>query len=320
MRRLKTEKGITLIALIITIVVLLILAGVAIGTLEHSNIIGRAQEAASKYESEKVEENKTIKDTEELLEKYATGTNEPNEYSFTLNELGQYEVGDGGAWILYNLSEFWKVVGKNLLEEDKYFTILDELPSAIIEADDNRLGNLLHYLGKVEITEEIQCNVLTLFVEEENVFIISPMDKNGDNLLGSAESGKMTVEEFVNKYGNVKFTFRDTSILQQENITKEYIRDNVKAVLNIEGEKHEITILFDGEVEMGPMEIILVNNIENYGYTINNDSGENNLLYVVSKEDNTVMPFAFSEDKTKLYQGEVDNENKVLDITSDCME
>ena len=72
-------------------------------------------------------------------------------------------------------------------------------------------------MGKVEITEEIQCNVLTLFVEEENVFIISPMDKNGDNLLGSAESGEMTVEEFVNKYGNVRFTFRDTSIFQQEN-------------------------------------------------------------------------------------------------------
>ena len=42
----KEQRGITLIALIITIVVLLILAGVAIGTLKESNIIGRAQSAS----------------------------------------------------------------------------------------------------------------------------------------------------------------------------------------------------------------------------------------------------------------------------------
>ena len=68
----KSNKGITLIALIITIVVLLILAGVAIGTLEESNIIGQAKDAASKYESEKDKENTTIIEIEELLEKYSS--------------------------------------------------------------------------------------------------------------------------------------------------------------------------------------------------------------------------------------------------------
>ena len=70
MKKLKREKGITLIALIITIVVLLILAGVAIGTLQESNIIGKAKDAASKYETEKQNENEAILDMEKWLDKY----------------------------------------------------------------------------------------------------------------------------------------------------------------------------------------------------------------------------------------------------------
>ena len=69
MRELREKKGITLIALIITIVVLLILAGVAIGTLEETDIIGRAKDAASSYEKEKTKENEVITDTEEMLNK-----------------------------------------------------------------------------------------------------------------------------------------------------------------------------------------------------------------------------------------------------------
>ena len=44
-KRIRQEKGITLIALIITIVVLLILAAVAIGTVTNSDIIGYANQA-----------------------------------------------------------------------------------------------------------------------------------------------------------------------------------------------------------------------------------------------------------------------------------
>ena len=49
MKKVKFEKGITLIALIITIIVLLILAAVTIGTMKESGIIGYAQDARSEY-------------------------------------------------------------------------------------------------------------------------------------------------------------------------------------------------------------------------------------------------------------------------------
>ena len=59
---LKQEKGITLIALVITIVVLLILAGVTIAMLTGENgILGKATTAKSKNDEASVEEkNKAI--------------------------------------------------------------------------------------------------------------------------------------------------------------------------------------------------------------------------------------------------------------------
>ena len=56
MKEIKQQKGITLIALIITIVVLLILAAVTIGTMQESNIVGMATNATTKYEEAKTNE------------------------------------------------------------------------------------------------------------------------------------------------------------------------------------------------------------------------------------------------------------------------
>ena len=75
MKKLKTQKGITLIALIITIVVLLIIAVVAIGAAQDSNIVGYAQNAAGKYEEGKGLEDNAIAGYENMLNKYANGGN-----------------------------------------------------------------------------------------------------------------------------------------------------------------------------------------------------------------------------------------------------
>ena len=52
----KQEKGITLIALIITIVVLLILAGVAVKSIQDGGIITKAQSAADSMNKAQIEE------------------------------------------------------------------------------------------------------------------------------------------------------------------------------------------------------------------------------------------------------------------------
>lgn len=68
------EKGITLIALVVTIIVLLILAGISISMLTGQNgILNRAQEAKNKTEQAEKEEKEKLGDMEDILNEYTTG-------------------------------------------------------------------------------------------------------------------------------------------------------------------------------------------------------------------------------------------------------
>ena len=69
----KTQKGITLIALIITIVVLLILAVVAIGAVRDSGIIGHAQNAGEDYTEAQEKEKINVALSEWAIQKYTQG-------------------------------------------------------------------------------------------------------------------------------------------------------------------------------------------------------------------------------------------------------
>jgi len=65
---LKTEKGITLVALIITIIVLVILAAVSIAAVYQSRIVNYAINGTYNYASEGIKENRVIEGTESLLD------------------------------------------------------------------------------------------------------------------------------------------------------------------------------------------------------------------------------------------------------------
>ena len=70
----KKNKGITLIALVVTIVVLLILAGISISMLTGQNgILNRASEAKEKTEKAQADEEETIKNYENIMNAYADG-------------------------------------------------------------------------------------------------------------------------------------------------------------------------------------------------------------------------------------------------------
>lgn len=56
----KSNKGITLVALIITIIVLLILAGVSISLVLQGNILGNAEKAVDSYNAATTNENDNL--------------------------------------------------------------------------------------------------------------------------------------------------------------------------------------------------------------------------------------------------------------------
>ena len=69
----KTQKGITLVALIITIVVLLILAVVAIGAVKENGIIGHAQNAEEDYTEKQEKEKINVALSEWAIQEYTQG-------------------------------------------------------------------------------------------------------------------------------------------------------------------------------------------------------------------------------------------------------
>ena len=70
------NRGITLIALVITIIVLLILAGVTIAALSGDNgILTKAKEAKEKTEQAQKEEEKTLSNMESILNNTSTFNN-----------------------------------------------------------------------------------------------------------------------------------------------------------------------------------------------------------------------------------------------------
>ena len=70
------NRGITLVALVITIVVLLILAGISISQLINIGIFAKSEEAKKRTENAQVEENMTLADYESRIGKYISGNRE----------------------------------------------------------------------------------------------------------------------------------------------------------------------------------------------------------------------------------------------------
>ena len=69
------QKGITLVALIITIVVLLILATVAITSLQENNIIDNANMAVNAYNNKVQQSENQITTLNQTLQDYINGLN-----------------------------------------------------------------------------------------------------------------------------------------------------------------------------------------------------------------------------------------------------
>ena len=66
----KSNKGITLVALIITIIILLILAGVTIASLTNSGLFDKSRDAVNRYEGSQVNENTTLNEYENWVNNY----------------------------------------------------------------------------------------------------------------------------------------------------------------------------------------------------------------------------------------------------------
>ena len=70
----RNNRGITLVALVITIIILLILAGITISSLTNTGLFGKAKEAKEKTQVAEANQAKILNEYEDELNKYISGT------------------------------------------------------------------------------------------------------------------------------------------------------------------------------------------------------------------------------------------------------
>ena len=127
MKKIRLEKGITLIALIITIIILLILAAVTIGTMKDSGIIGHAQDAASSYTIAQEKERIALAYSEYQIQKTFNADIEPN--ALSVNEATIEPIGNFGWKVSYsNTGNVYGINSKG--EYDEAITRIIEVSEA----------------------------------------------------------------------------------------------------------------------------------------------------------------------------------------------
>ena len=92
MKRTKEQKGITLIALIITIVVLLILAAVAINSIQNDGILHYAQNAADSWNKAQANEQAMLGDYLNYLNNIGSGNDEVPTVTPKVGQYVEYDV------------------------------------------------------------------------------------------------------------------------------------------------------------------------------------------------------------------------------------
>ena len=94
MKKYKSQRGITLIALVITIIILLILAGISISALTNQGLFKNAKEAQNATEKAEEEQGKTLNEYEDEINKYLENDNKTAEKLVDKVNDGTIKIGD----------------------------------------------------------------------------------------------------------------------------------------------------------------------------------------------------------------------------------
>ena len=185
--KLNKNKGITLIALIITIIILLILAGISISALTQTGLFSRAKQAEQLSKEKQEEENTTLETYENEIDKYLEKNSgetpsEPKEIKLVdkLND-GTIKIGD-----------YIKYTPDTVTSTDKSYTDL--------------LSNLTTYSGNTDSTKN---TTSTLTQEKLNWRVLDVTDDGQVRLISELPTTSKITLKGYNGYNNAVKLFDD---------------------------------------------------------------------------------------------------------------
>ena len=286
-KKIKTNKGITLIALIITIIVLLILALVSIRAITNGGIITKANDAKDRY---------TI---EQEKEKIQIGYSEYKMSQYTEEKLSKPVV--DGADVSDLTDGTWNIVFKDTgnrysLSEDGVITDL----TASIEDEKKKIE-----LGYQNYQESIK-NVPEDYITLSNYFL-------GNNLNDLIDEEQSTEDIWILKNINISITKSDL-VIDEENgvITINIDYNSNKYALTCDYNTADIQKLeYNLSVEDAN---VSGNNIKSWYITFNNTGN----IYILETNGTIRGPLnGITVEVPKTETGEVDFETVKSNVTSD---
>ena len=236
--KIKKENGITLIALIITIIILLILAGVTISTLEKTGILKTAEITKEKQNAQEAREKLELFLLNAKIEK-ETNTSYNDEY--LNNMLEKQGITVYGDYVIINNYHF--------LIDREQLKILDELGKTQIKVT----TEVKEYLGK---NSNDKYEVSLLLIVESNSIIESATITNPDGTTFELETEKVKItknmiveldEEYTVTIATKDGKIANKKIVEKSQTTigslQEFIdfRNKVNSGLTYEGETIALT-------------------------------------------------------------------------------
>ena len=172
MRKLNyNEKGITLIALVITIIILLILAGVTLTTaLSQNGLFERAKYAGEKYKESEADETEKLGEAEKEIDKIVDdkkdeGNDDKDKEKEEESQTKKYKI---------------KVTKKVITQEGELVEIKNARFYVALYSDEDRSNKVseiktIDYSGKVPVSVE--------FTDlEPGIYYVSECDENGNSM------------------------------------------------------------------------------------------------------------------------------------------
>ena len=169
---LKNKKGITLIALVVTIVVLLILAGVTVSLiLDENGIIAKSKDARARWNNAQMNEEKNMGEIDKTLDEIVYNKIDPTEMYAVLYS--------DGALVFYQKTE-------NILNERNGATIVKQTEniSDTQELSEDELKALLFWIGDQEQADQITSVVIAEEIAPKSTKKLFRDLKNIENIIG----------------------------------------------------------------------------------------------------------------------------------------
>ena len=208
MERLRRNKGITLVALVITIIILLILAGISIQALTQTNLFGKTEQAKEEMDKAQKKENDTLSSYMDAINEYL-----PDTLSYKVSK-GEIEIGSYVNYVPDTVTE----------NDEKYKELLSNFATYSGNTDED-----YNIPEKIKQEQNIKWRVLD--VKDGQVRLISAKPTNGkkigayirlENYNGYNNGVKLIDDTCSTLYNNTKMTNK------VQNLKIEDIEDKMK--------------------------------------------------------------------------------------------